>query len=326
MALFGNLLVLSAFWVFRRLRTVTNFFIISLAVADILVAVVSMPVWAAYLIGGPSVILSSWLNKVWNFMDILCGVASIVHLCFISLERCICISSPLTYHDTVTTEKAKIAISCIWIFAAIMAGLKIVLWNTPPPVYELAVTISCFIIPLIIMTGSYMKMFTTARHQIKKMILTVQGKPKRFLLSKEIKAAKTVAVVIGGFVICWCPFFVLNLMYGLCEACRPLPTESILVAKWMHYVNSVLNPIIYACMNKDFRKAFKKHLMYACACMLGKSYSGLLRESRSLHSETGWSFRGTSFRSRNGSVRSYADSYTLRSNYNSIEMGYPIRV
>ena len=284
MALCGNLLVVVAFQVFSKLRTVTNYFIVSLAVADILVAGLSMPVWLAYLVTGPEWIFADWLQQAWGFVDILCGVASIMHLCFISVERNICISSPLSYHEKMTTKKALVSIGVIWMFSVFMALLKVFLWDLPPPVYELTVTILCFLLPLLVMLISYMNIFRAARHQIKKMTLSVHGQPKRFLLSKELKAAKIVAVVIGAFLVCWCPFFVLNLVYALCVRCRPLPHESLLVAKWMHYVNSVLNPIIYACMNKDFRSAFKKLLTYSCTTVSNFKRLDMVLE-RSSHSE-----------------------------------------
>lgn len=66
MALFGNFLVVIAFGVFQKLRTMTNYFIVSLAVADILVATVSMPVWFAYLITGPKWMFDSWIQQVEN--------------------------------------------------------------------------------------------------------------------------------------------------------------------------------------------------------------------------------------------------------------------
>ncbi|KAK3736745.1 hypothetical protein QZH41_006493 [Actinostola sp. cb2023] len=324
MALLGNTLVLYAFKVFRKLRNVTNYFIVSLATADILVALGSMPVWAAYLIKGPIVIHEIWVQQAWHFIDVLCGAASIIHLCFISLERCICISAPLKHREIVTTGKAVVSIACIWIFAAAVAGIKIIFWDHPPPMYELTVTVTCFIVPLVVMVICYVKIYQAARYQIKKMIFTVEGKPKRFLLSRELKAAKTVGVVIGAFIVCWCPFFVLNLVYGLCIKCRPIPNAAILVAKWMHYVNSVLNPIIYACMNKDFRSAFKKILVYICAFVMRKDYHDVLSEQRSVYSERS-SFRNNSCRSgarmdeRNSSLRSAADSYVMHSNYNSME-------
>lgn len=105
LALLGNALVIRAFAAFRKLRNLTNYFVISLAVTDILVAVFSMPVWVAYLLTGPQWKFSSWLLKIWQSMDIFCGVASISHLFLISIERYICISSPLTYHAIITIQK-----------------------------------------------------------------------------------------------------------------------------------------------------------------------------------------------------------------------------
>ena len=64
MALFGNVLVVIAFAVFQKLRSMTNYFIVSLAVADILVAAVSMPVWVAYLLTGPAWMFDLWLQQV----------------------------------------------------------------------------------------------------------------------------------------------------------------------------------------------------------------------------------------------------------------------
>ena len=247
---------------------------------------------------------------MWSCVDILCGVASILHLCFISLERYVCISSPFTYHDKMTTSKAVVAILGIWSFSIFMAVLKLILWSMPPPIYEIVVSVLCFFIPLLIMLVCYMKIYMAARHQIKKMILTVHGSPKRFLLSKELKAAKTVGAVIGAFVICWGPFFVLNLIYGLCKGCSPLPKESVLAAKWLHYVNSVLNPIIYACMNKDFRSAFKKLLAFSCFFIPGVQRQEMTLEKSfysertSLRSQRGSSFRGANSLKENSSLRS----------------------
>lgn len=70
MALFGNGLVVTAFAVFQKLRTMTNYFIVSLAVADVLVATVSMPVWFAYLITGPKWIFDLWIQQVKAMLDL----------------------------------------------------------------------------------------------------------------------------------------------------------------------------------------------------------------------------------------------------------------
>lgn len=124
------------------------------------------------------------------------------------------------------------------------------------------------------------------------MTLTVHGKPQRFYLSKELKAAKTIAVVIGAFTICWTPFFCLNLLYGLCHQCLPIPTEAIIVSKWMHYGNSVLNPIIYAVMNREFRTGFRMLLARACVCVFGGESIDLIWDAKSMWSNRS-SMRGS---------------------------------
>lgn len=104
LALFGNGLVILAFYRFRELRTVTNYFVVSLAVADILVASLSMPSWMYIRLSALSQIPSDkLLDKVlyysWQYVDILCSTASIVNLCMISVDRHLAINSPLTYHS-----------------------------------------------------------------------------------------------------------------------------------------------------------------------------------------------------------------------------------
>ena len=252
LSLFGNTLVILAFKNFTKLRTVTNYFVVSLAVADILVTVASMPIWAANMISNLG--LSEFVTKLWTWMDILCGVASILHLTAISIERYICISYPLTYHTAMTGGKARLVMLLMWTFSVVMASLKLVLWDRDPPLYELIIVISSFFIPLLIMCVAYYLIFKVARYQARQIALTINGSVKNFFLASELRAAKTLAVVMGAFVICWGPFFVLNLVYGFCEPC--ITYDAVLVAKWMHYSNSVFNPIVYTCRNREFRSAF----------------------------------------------------------------------
>lgn len=218
LTLVGNSLVIRAFVAFRKLRNVTNYFVVSLAVTDILVAVFSMPVWVAYLLTGPQWQFSMWLMKIWQSVDILCGVASISHLLLISIERYICISTPLTYHSVVTTPKTRVAICGAWSFALLMTVIKLVLWaKSRSTVYQLAAFLLCFAAPVVIMSYAYLMIFKVSRTQAKKMLLKIGEKTKRFCLPKELKAAKTLGVVMGAFVICWFPFFFLNIFNALCR-------------------------------------------------------------------------------------------------------------
>ncbi|KAG8182654.1 hypothetical protein JTE90_022477 [Oedothorax gibbosus] len=94
---------------------------------------------------------------------------------------------------------------------------------------------------------------------------------KRF--RTEAKATKTVGIIVGGFILCWLPFFTVYLTMGFCEPC--IPELLFKVFFYLGYCNSALNPIIYGIISKDFRFAFKNIL---CRCTLNDdSVSSLIR-------------------------------------------------
>ncbi|XP_028391597.1 5-hydroxytryptamine receptor 1A-alpha-like [Dendronephthya gigantea] len=271
LSIFGNSLVVIAFRRYHKLRTVTNYFVVSLAISDILISMLSMPTWAIHVVTGPD---PNWEKidrsalVVWTLTDIICGLTSIFNLTCISIERYICISSPLRYYQRMGGRRAIIIIACMWVFATLLAASRGIFQDTVV-VFEVMFTVIGFFIPLLIMVIMYSMIFRVACKQVKKIDIPMNGgTTKKFRLRKEIKAAKTLGIVISAFFICWSPFFVLN-FYAICRSCyASLRQDIIIAAKWFHYVNSVLNPLIYARMNKDFRDGFTRILLQ-CALRVG---------------------------------------------------------
>lgn len=89
----------------------------------------------------------------------------------------------------------------------------------------------------------------------------IKAQVKRFKV--ETKAAKTLAIIVGLFILCWLPFFTMYLIRAFCKNCIPPLLFSIMF--WLGYCNSAVNPMIYALFSKDFRFAFKR-IICKCFC------------------------------------------------------------
>ncbi|CAG9569583.1 unnamed protein product [Danaus chrysippus] len=92
----------------------------------------------------------------------------------------------------------------------------------------------------------------------------IKAQVKRFRM--ETKAAKTLGIIVGGFIFCWLPFFSVYVVRAFCGDCVTPIVFSVLF--WLGYCNSAINPLIYALFSKDFRFAFKR-IICACFCAGG---------------------------------------------------------
>ncbi|XP_053597152.1 octopamine receptor Oamb isoform X2 [Microplitis demolitor] len=100
----------------------------------------------------------------------------------------------------------------------------------------------------------------------------IKAQVKRFRM--ETKAAKTLGIIVGGFILCWLPFFTMYLVRAFCPNCIHPTVFSVLF--WLGYCNSAINPCIYALFSKDFRFAFKRII---CNCFCKRKKNSLRRGS-----------------------------------------------
>ncbi|XP_029104415.1 D(5)-like dopamine receptor [Scleropages formosus] len=290
--LLGNTLVCAAVIKFRHLRSkVTNFFVISLAVSDLFVAVLVMP-WKAV-----SEVAGFWLFgrfcETWIAFDIMCSTASILNLCIISVDRYWAIASPFRYERKMTQRVAFVMIGVAWTLSILISFIPVQLnWHRAQEergnrteddcnaslsgTYAISSSLISFYIPVVIMVGTYTRIYRIAQTQIRRISSLERAAEQaqshqhagdcsnetslRTTFRKETKVLKTLSIIMGVFVFCWLPFFVLNCVVPFCDEaeaggppCVSDTTFNIFV--WFGWANSSLNPVIYA-FNADFRKAF----------------------------------------------------------------------
>lgn len=258
LALLGNTLVCVAFYRSSRLQSVTNVFIVSLAITDILVAAVSIPIWLVIqnteCINNATV-CDPVLMAFWRCLDILFSTASIMNLCAISCDRYIAITSPLRYAQIITKTRSAMALIFLWGYSIVTSAINL----AGGMYYPILVFVVSFLLPLTVMFYSYSRIFLAALRQLRR----IQPLRQAFYFKREIKAAKTLALVMGIFIVCWTPFFVMNILvtFGKGLSVQPIITLAI---KLLHYGNSALNPIIYSSTNRDFRNKILRVLPWRC--------------------------------------------------------------
>ncbi|XP_076613068.1 trace amine-associated receptor 1-like [Chaetodon auriga] len=257
----GNLLVLISIIYFKQLHTPTNSLILSLAVADLLVGVVVFPLSMEFSIS--SCLYSRHLFcRVCQTIEVTLCAASILNLCCISIDRYYAVCHPLTYRIKINVHVVVIMILVSWsvpVVVAIghlMAGLNKDKCKEKCFIDVQLATIlglfSSFYLPMILMLCIYLKIFLVAQRQVR----SIQGTKSGATASKmERKATKTLAIVMGVFLMCWFPYF-------LCVSIQLLNDVSVPVAVfenlgWLALSNSMLNPFIYAFFYSWFRSAFR---------------------------------------------------------------------
>ncbi|CAL8262171.1 unnamed protein product [Lota lota] len=294
MSILGNLLVMVAVCKDRQLRKIkTNYFIVSLAFADLLVSVLVMPFGAIELVH-QNWIYGETFCLVRTSLDVLLTTASILHLCCIALDRYYAICcQPLVYRNKMTPLRVTLMIGGCWVIPTFISFLPIMQgWNSigiyhvveerrhgggggggggdnstscvfvVNKPYALTCSVVAFYIPLGLMVLAYQRIYVTARaHALQIGVLQRAGAAgdsadhqRNHRMRTETKAAKTLCIIMGCFCLCWAPFFVTNVVDPFID--YTVPGQLWAACLWLGYINSMLNPILYAFLNKSFRRAF----------------------------------------------------------------------
>ncbi|XP_075020463.1 D(3) dopamine receptor [Calonectris borealis] len=330
--IFGNVLVCLAVLRERTLQTTTNYLVVSLAVADLLVATLVMP-WVVYLeVTGGVWTFSRICCDIFVTMDVMMCTASILNLCAISIDRYTAVVKPVQYQYSTgqsSCRRVSLMIVIVWMLAFAVSCPLLFGFNTTVlqtfqvtgNFRELESTLSrehmerkalpnrcqgtfspC--LPLkcpgqeVSTKRKLLTAFSLQRYrsfcqeaslaktpgptqdsrleekrkstkpglEVRRLSngktissLKIAHQQPRLIQLRERKATQMLAIVLGAFIVCWLPFFLIHILNAHCPSCH-VPPGLYSASTWLGYVNSALNPIIYTTFNTDFRKAFLKIL------------------------------------------------------------------
>ena len=266
-AVTGNVVALWLFYKHESLRTISNRFLASLSIADVLVGLVIDPYW---------IVIRCWNSRrvqrklfmITKMLWIHTTAATTLNSCCVSIDRFIAIRFPFRYQDSLTKRRCFAVIILVWFISLGLPFLMFSREGMDRKELFVSITITICLVPLLVVSFCYILIFKLARKQFRRILETTNipdsGENIRVRVVQNLKAIKTVGFVLSVCIITWMPSVVLQLVkfYYMEEEkrCR-LRKLTFVVSPWVDaiaFTSSAINPLIYYFRNSDFRRAFRR--------------------------------------------------------------------
>lgn len=269
LGLTGNTLVIFVVLRYAKMKTVTNMYILNLAIADEL-----------YILALPF-LTTQYALKRWPFGDFLCRVVmfadtisqftSTFCLTVMSIDRYMAVVQPIRSARWRRPNVAKIVNGLIWALSCILA-LPLIIYSHVQPeqnacnmsfpeprdvwliVFILYTSLLGFFCPLLVICICYLLIVIKVKSVGARVGLTKRRK-------SEKKVTRMVVIIVVVFVLCWSPFYILNIVnYIIILPDKTFIDDVYFIAVILSYVNSCANPILYGFLSDNFKQSFRKVL------------------------------------------------------------------
>uniref|UniRef100_A0A3P8T7H7 G-protein coupled receptors family 1 profile domain-containing protein n=1 Tax=Amphiprion percula TaxID=161767 RepID=A0A3P8T7H7_AMPPE len=233
--------------------------------------------------------LGDFMCTLYQYLAYIITSASIGTMVMISIDRYVAVCYPLHYSIQITQQRVQICVYLCWISSAIFQTLVLKDALKQPGRYKscvgecaivtdyisgLADVIFSFIVPITIIIVLYVRVFVVAvsqAHAMHSQLVPTKHSVTATVQKSELKAARTLGVVVVVFIICMCPYYCV----ALTGQETLLNSKSTAFVICLFYFNSCLNPIIYAFLYPWFRKSlivtFKIFEADSCESLLGRN-------------------------------------------------------
>ncbi|KAG9328119.1 hypothetical protein JZ751_011662 [Albula glossodonta] len=297
----GNIVVIWIIVAHKRMRTVTNYFLVNLAFAEASMSAFNTVINFTYAVH------NEWYFglvycRFHNFFPIAAVFASIYSMTAIALDRYVAIIHPL--QQRLSSTETKVIVGVIWVLALFLAFPQYYYSTThemPDRVvcfidwpeyttwdfkkmYHVCVAVLLYFLPLLVMGCAYLVVGLTLWAS---KIPGDSSDRYREQLTAKRKVVKMMIVVVCTFAICWLPYHV----YFLLHEFFPHLSEEMFIQQvylaimWLAMSSTMYNPIIYYLLNDRFRAGFRQAFCW-CPCIADGSYEGLeLKSTRYLQTQ-----------------------------------------
>ena len=272
MAFFGNFLICLAFYRNPRLRIIPNYYVISLAMADLLTSVFCLPFSVGALIAGKWP-FDDWTCQLQGYCVFAFSIASLHTMGLTACNRYIRVLHFHLYSNFYTSKLTIITVLLIWAWALFCSALPFILKIstfvfhpgtvicysspsfTPSSIALFTTTLAINIpAPMAAVIILYHKVFRAIRHQGFR-VSTERGHSASL---EDIRLAKLLFTVSLGFCICWGPVLIVECIRFI--GVWALPRQVYLTSTYFGATSSAINVFIYGVMNRAFRMEFVKIL------------------------------------------------------------------
>lgn len=255
----NNMAAITVFWNSPLLRKFGNFFLVNLAVADLMVGAIALPMYIHLIYNTSFLSYNSQNAELKPFQavhiafDVFSGMASVLTLTVISLERIYAIYYPLRYRS-LSKAAYFIILAEVWVLAGALSGM----WMLT--IFDV-IHQDFFAFSLAIVSFTSLTVMFTAYAALWLKVKLWTRNQNRALGEKERNLAVAIAIVTVVFLLTWSPFHIMNILINFkASLFDGFPYQVIYLAKFLQYSNSFVNPVIYCFKISEFRRELKSML------------------------------------------------------------------
>lgn len=253
----GNGFICYGFCRFHQLRTLTNYFVFNLAIADLLL-ISALAAWMVQdLRGNPQD--DRFLSALLVNMDVLCFSASMLNMAAVSVDRYCAVTYPFSYEQIITKSRAHKATILIWAYSLVMAGIGVarflVMNNSGSQIFVTVLSASSFVIPATIMVFTHLRIFKIAwatKQRTHRDLREVESARSNDI-GKTLKLSFNTLVILVPMVTARGIFYGVTVLEAHCLNCFQLSPQFSVTVGLLPHVTAAIDPMVYILVTRDLR-------------------------------------------------------------------------